>query len=208
MVFFGCTAIHIAIWAVNLPLQIALTILALVSIISFVADLRGIVMKVDVSEIVRINGASMKLAFEEAPPEREPVEGYVLDGDLSFTGTLTNANGILQLDGRLKSVYCSICYRCLGSVNGMLDLRIKENFVNSANEEQTDMYPYEGKVLDIGKALNDNIILNLPMKQLCSENCKGLCSKCGKNLNEAQCNCSEDGIDPRMEGLVKYFENL
>jgi uncharacterized protein len=167
-------------------------------------------MKVDVSEIIRINGASMQFDFEEAPQEREPVEGFTIDGTLSFAGTLTNTNGILQLDGRLKTTYSSICYRCLGAVDGKLDLKIKENFINSADADtvQNDMYPFEGKILELDKVLNDNIILNLPMKQLCSEDCKGLCSKCGINLNEAQCDCSEDDIDPRMEGLVKYFKNL
>jgi uncharacterized protein len=184
-----------------------LTILALVSIISFVADLRGIAMKVDVSDIMRINGASMEVDFEEAPSEREPAEGYRLEGTLSFKGTLTNTNGILQLDGRLKGAYSSECYRCLREVKKDINLKINENFINSGEAERTeDMYPFEGKVLELGKALKDNIILNLPMKQLCSKDCKGLCSRCGANLNETQCGCCENEIDPRMEGLGKYFE--
>jgi len=87
-----------------------------------------------------------------------------------------------------------------------LRLRVKENFSSSTDAEQNDMYPSEGKKLDISRALNDNIILNLPMKHLCSEQCRGLCSKCGANLNEVQCGCSDDSIDPRMEGLSKFFE--
>jgi len=165
-------------------------------------------MKVDVSDILTVNGASKKLEFEEAPPEREPVAGVILEGNLSFNGTLTNTNGILHLDGRLKAVYSSVCYRCLGAVKGSLDIKIKENFSNSADAEQADMYPYNDKLLDIDRALGDNIVLNLPMKQLCSADCKGLCGKCGKNLNEGQCSCGEDEIDPRMEGLAKYFEKL
>ena len=150
----------------------------------------------------------MELDFEEAPSYKEPAEGCLLDGKLSFTGTLTNTNGILQLNGNLMAAYSSECYRCLCAVSKALELRIKENFINSADDEQSDMYPFEGKVIDISKALNDNIILNLPMKQLCSNNCKGLCSKCGANLNEAECSCNKDNIDPRMEGLNKYFDNL
>lgn len=150
----------------------------------------------------------MELDFEEVPSETELAEGCLLDGKLSFVGTLTNTNGILQLDGRLKAVYSSECYRCLVTVSKVLELKIKESFISSAEAELADMYPFEGKVLDISKALNDNIILNLPMKQLCSNDCKGLCSKCGANLNEAGCSCSKDDIDPRMEGLNKYFDNL
>ena len=165
-------------------------------------------MKVNVSDIIRFNGASMELDFEEAPSERELADGCFLDGMISFVGTLTNTNGILQLDGRLNAVYSSECFRCLCTVSKVLGLKVKESFINSANVEQSDMYPFEGKTLDISKALNDNIILNLPMKQLCSNDCKGLCTKCGTNLNEVQCSCSEDDMDSSMESLNKYFDNL
>ncbi len=163
-------------------------------------------MKVDISDILRIDGTSLKLEFHEEPPERKPAEGFELTGDLEFAGTLTNTDGILHLDGRLKANYSSACYRCLSTVSKTLDLKIREDFISSADVGQSDMYPFEGKVLDISKALNDNIILYLPMKQLCSEKCRGLCSKCGANLNEVQCGCVGDDIDPRMEGLNKFFE--
>lgn len=165
-------------------------------------------MKVDISDIVRLNGASMELNFKEEPSEKELFDGCVLDGDITFSGSLTNKAGILHLDGRLLATYTSECYRCLSITSKELDLKIKEDFINSADAEQTDMYPFEGKILDIGKALEDNIVLNLPMKHLCSEQCKGLCSKCGSNFNVTQCDCGEDTMDPRMEGLNKFFEEL
>ena len=164
-------------------------------------------MKVDVSDIVGNNGASMGISIEEEPPEREPVKGYYLDGKLLFKGTITNRDNILLLDGNLKTTYKSECYRCLKPVGGALDIVVKENFTNSDDAEQNDMYYFNGKILDIGKALIDNIILNLPMKQLCSADCKGLCSKCGGNLNDSICDCSNDEIDPRMEGLKDFFKN-
>lgn len=165
-------------------------------------------MKVDISDIVRLNGASMELSFKEEPPEKELVKGCVLEGDITFSGRLTNEAGILHLDGSLLAKYASECYRCLSNTGKTLDLKIKEDFINSAQAGQSDMYLFEGKILDIGKALEDNIILNLPMKHLCSEQCKGLCAKCGANLNIKLCDCVEDTIDPRMEGLSKYFKEL
>jgi len=164
-------------------------------------------MKVNISDILRVNGASIELDFKEAPPENKPLEGYLLDGDLSFSGSLTNVNGIMQLDGRLNVVYNSECYRCLKTVKKVLELIIEESFINSDDAEQSNMYRFEGKVLDISKAFNDNIILNLPMKVLCSDDCKGLCINCGANLNEVRCGCSKDDIEPRLEGLNKYYDN-
>ena len=99
---------------------------------------------------------------------------------------MTNANGIMELDGWLRAEYGAVCCRCLGAMNKALKIKIAENFANSDDAEQMDMYSFKGKVLDISKALNDNIILNLPMKVLCAENCGGLCAKCGADLNREQ----------------------
>lgn len=164
-------------------------------------------MKVDVSDIIGNNGALMEITVEEEPVDKEPMEGYLLDEKLFFEGTITNRDDILLLDGSLKTTYKSECYRCLKPVGGTLNIRIKENFINSDDAEQNDMYYFNGKILDISKALSDNIILNLPMKQLCGNNCKGLCSKCGGNLNDTKCDCDSKEVDPRMEGLKNFFDN-
>ncbi|HOA54241.1 MAG: DUF177 domain-containing protein [Acetivibrionales bacterium] len=163
-------------------------------------------MKIDISDILVSDGADMKVDLTGVPLQQEPADGYIIEGDMSFCGTLTNNNGILHLAGWLEAVYKSACYRCLGEVSSRLRLKISENFTSNSDADKKDMYPFEGKMLDISRALNDNIILNLPMKHLCSDQCRGLCSKCGGNLNEVQCDCIDDGIDPRMEGLNKFFE--
>lgn len=165
-------------------------------------------MQVDVSAILRDNGASLELDFEKEPYEREPVDGYFIDGKISFKGKLTNRNGILLLEGQLDALYMTECYRCLKPLRNALKLKIKENFFERDNSEELSMYLFEGKMLDISKALNDNIILNLPMKQLCSVDCSGLCAACGANLNEVQCVCCNNEIDPRLEGLSRYFDKL
>jgi uncharacterized protein len=165
-------------------------------------------MKVDITDITRVNGASTRVEFEEAAPVGEPVAGYVLNTPVSFEGTLTNVNGILELDGRLKVGYRTECYRCLKAVEGQLDIRVRESFVNGKQDaEEIDAYAFEGKLLDMGKAIEDNIVLNLPMKQVCAEDCRGLCRSCGADLNETTCGCGEDPINPQMEVLSKFFNN-
>jgi uncharacterized protein len=163
-------------------------------------------MKVNVSDIIRINGASMQVDFIEEPSEKELAHGCVLDDKIRFSGTLTNELGTLHLEGRLQLNYGCECFRCLKPASKGLDIKISEGFIGSDKAEQSDLYPFEGKILDTDKALRDNIILSLPMKNLCSEECKGLCEKCGANLNEMQCGCVDDTIDPRLEGLSKFFE--
>ena len=60
--------------------------------------------------------------------------------------------------------------------------------------------------LDLDDFLYTEVIVNLPLKHLCSEDCKGLCAKCGKDLNEGDCGCPKKEIDPRLAILQKLLE--
>jgi uncharacterized protein len=62
---------------------------------------------------------------------------------------------------------------------------------------------YEGKVVDLDPILREQVLLELPEYPVCQEGCKGLCSACGKNLNEGECGCDRKVPDPRWAGLAK-----
>jgi uncharacterized protein len=78
------------------------------------------------------------------------------------------------------------------------------NVENSENEKIDVVYLHpETDKINIGEDVRDYALLALPMKKLCSEDCKGLCPKCGKNLNDGSCNCKDEKIDSRWEPLQK-----
>lgn len=60
--------------------------------------------------------------------------------------------------------------------------------------------------LELDEVVKTDIILELPAKFLCSEDCKGLCMKCGKNLNEGDCGCDKGSVDPRLEILKQLID--
>lgn len=162
----------------------------------------------DVSKILKINSASINIEFSEVIGDLNLVdEGFEFNNPVIFTGKLTNTGNAVELDGRLVSTYKAKCYRCLKETEMELALNIKERFVRAGESAGEDDYTFEGSQIDIGKALRDNIILNLPMKQLCSEDCKGLCFRCGKNLNEEDCSCTEESTNMNMEVLRNFFNN-
>lgn len=105
--------------------------------------------------------------------------------------------------------YEEACGRCLNLyeskketvLNGKL---VGETNVENEGEEENLIY-YTDNKLDLTEDIIDTIILNLPMKPLCSNDCKGLCQKCGINLNEEQCNCELEYVDPRFEKLKELF---
>jgi uncharacterized protein len=165
-------------------------------------------MKIDVSEIIKTEGASLDVKFEGPLEDLNSIGiDFKFDNSIYFNGQIENVIGILKLIGKLRVSYSTLCFRCLKEVSGCLDLAVNENFVTVDKGEGIEAYTYEGKFIEIDKVLVDNIILNIPMKQVCIEECKGLCQRCGSNLNEKPCDCKDDDINSNMEALKNYFKN-
>ena len=75
-------------------------------------------------------------------------------------------------------------------------------FIVRKDEEDFDDYiVVEGETLDLDELVYSDIVLLTPPKYVCSEDCKGLCPTCGKNLNEGECACDKQHTDPRLEAL-------
>jgi uncharacterized protein len=165
-------------------------------------------MKIDISSLLKADNASLDVEFNETLEElNEATDGFEFNDAVNFIGTLAKIGGIIKLQGKLKTTYAVKCYRCLKDISGNLDINVKENFVNSENNSDSEIYTYVGNNLEINTALRDNIILNLPMKQVCSEDCKGLCPNCGTDLNVGTCECKGNDINPKMEALKNFFNN-
>lgn len=76
--------------------------------------------------------------------------------------------------------------------------------------EQPDVYYLspETDTIDVSKDTSEYALLTLPMKCLCSDECKGLCAKCGKNLNLNKCECVEETANPMWEPLKKLKNDI
>ena len=105
------------------------------------------------------------------------------------------------------------CDRC--SSEYQTELKTKYRMVYLFGEEPVDSdaidisyLPLETDKIDISKDVRDYALLAIPMKKLCKEDCRGLCAKCGKDLNEGDCNCSTEVIDPRWLPLQELKNKL
>ena len=164
-------------------------------------------MKIDVSIIAKNSGTSLNIMFNENIADLKTYDdGFEFNNPVEFSGQLVNVSGVFKLSGYLKTGYIVKCYRCLKDIKGEMDLEIKEDFVNAEKSTDPEDYTYEGNAIIIDKALKDNIILNLPMKQICAESCKGLCALCGADLNIESCGCKGDTVNPQMETLKRFFK--
>lgn len=117
--------------------------------------------------------------------------------------------------GDVKAVLNIECSRCLEGFD--LNCEYPVDFIACAEKpviEDKDILDAEDYALfsdgdlqaDISDILRQALILSLPLKPLCSEECKGLCAQCGTNLNEQTCSCKTEYIDPRWEALQKLTQ--
>lgn len=74
-------------------------------------------------------------------------------------------------------------------------------------DDEMDMGFYQGEELDLQELIREQVMLNIQMKPLCDENCKGICSQCGTDMNTDTCSCEAKKVDSRLEILKKLLEN-
>ena len=101
------------------------------------------------------------------------------------------------------------CDRCLKEVEVPFSLDFEKHVnLEAEDDKESDETNYiDGYNLDVDKLLYNEILIGWPMKVLCSEDCKGICSVCGQSLNEGTCDCEDTGLDPRMSVIRDFFKN-
>jgi uncharacterized protein len=124
----------------------------------------------------------------------------------------------IRLKGKLDTSLEVVCARCLEpvvqEVAREFDLLYRPLGTDAGHEElsvtdaEAEIGYYQGEGLLLEDVLREQVLLALPLKTVCREDCKGLCPHCGKNLNEGQCSCAEEVEDPRWAALKEIRNKL
>ncbi len=144
-------------------------------------------------------------------PEIQPRQP--LTGDVTFMRTV---DGILAT-GHLRTVVEMECSRCLRAVVVPVDFDVEETFLPTIDVVTGHALPIpedvdpaalidEHHILDLSEVIRQDILLALPVRPLCREDCLGLCPVCGQNWNEGTCDCETAEPDPRWAGLEDWKE--
>ena len=150
--------------------------------------------------------------------DAEDTVSFLADVDfpspMKVSGEITNTAGYMRMTLTMSVDYVAQCARCLSPVTGQFTLDLEKtvaprNLLGDLDEDKLDEFAIiEDGFLDMDEQLREQLEMEFPMRFLCREDCKGLCPKCGKNLNEGECNCDHTEIDPRMEPLRKLLEQM
>lgn len=122
------------------------------------------------------------------------------------TGSVTESAGVLRLKVSVSLLYSASCDRCATEVSRQMDFEFSHILVNEISGDDNDeLIVLDDMKLDLDELLRTNVILSLPTKFLCRDDCKGICQTCGADLNKGACDCSTEKIDPRLEALKQLL---
>jgi uncharacterized protein len=124
------------------------------------------------------------------------------------TGRLSSAgSGRFYWHGRIEGDVALDCSRCLNETSAHVSDEAHIIFAETGDEETDDPDVYrldpKERELDLRPAIREEWVLAAPTFGLCRDDCKGLCTRCGTNLNEGSCDCDERSADPRWDALRK-----
>ena len=165
-------------------------------------------MFLDLHEIIEVPGGRVPFRCEL---DRERLEFPALvsfSGPVTASGEVRNAAGILQLDAVVEADLVVRCDRCTAEFPKTISLPVSAVLKADPDEDDyADLFPLEGDGVDVSDVLETCFILNMDQKFLCSEDCRGLCERCGRNLNDGPCGCGKS-IDPRMAVLSQLLDDI
>jgi uncharacterized protein len=109
-------------------------------------------------------------------------------------------DGGVAVTGRLSSLWEGECRRCMAPLDGELVTEVRELFRRGGGEDE-GTYPMAADHINIREMVSDALFAALPLLPMCREDCRGICPRCGTDLNVASCGCEEIRLDPRWSAL-------
>ena len=165
-------------------------------------------MRLELRDIVHSPGSTLQfsenvdlsdLCYGTSYPVSEPVHAE---------GTVRNTADVLMMKGTITTRIHGVCDRCAADFTRDVEIPIDVVLVEElSNEDSEDewVFPLEADTADLEEIVRTVFVLNLDSKLLCSPECKGICYRCGKNLNDGPCGCQKE-IDPRFAALRQLLE--
>jgi uncharacterized protein len=173
---------------------------------------------VNLAEIRKNFGLTRNYHFEEQfPPLSLMGEEITFSTPVLADVTVHNTGMVLQMKGSIRTRALLACGRCLKLVDYPIQIEFEIPYVHQddLNEigiqvepgEDPDNYEIFGEQpINLRDIITENIIMAIPMSFLCHPDCRGLCVQCGQDLNQAECDCQPEQIDPRLAVLQELLK--
>lgn len=160
----------------------------------------------ELEKIFNNEGSELPIEHDFDMSNYEVGDEHPISSPVKITGVVKNKTGIVMVDASAVLEYKTNCDRCAKPVERNYTIPVKHTLVTELNDDSNDDFTVIPTMrLDLDELVYEDVLLYLPAKFLCKEDCKGLCPICGQNLNESSCSC-EKPIDPRLEVLKQLLD--
>ena len=162
-------------------------------------------MQLDLRAVIEQPGAAVPFSYRLHLPDMDFPFGRPFAQPIDASGRVKNTAGLLTLEAVLSTTLHLTCDRCVRAYTEEMALPVVLTLAETLTEETDDeILPVQGDRVDLDEALIPPLILSMETKHLCFEDCRGLCPRCGHDLNDGPCKCPRE-IDPRLSALQAYF---
>jgi len=146
-------------------------------------------MKINLKQLFNIIGESKNIEYCIEPEELSGIKGYKFNEPVKITGRIFNKAGIVYLKYSIDAALLITCDRCLKELIRVYHFDCDHIVVPSLISDNYEYIVADGESIELNEIAVTDLLLQLPTKNLCREDCKGLCMVCGCDLNESECNC-------------------
>lgn len=162
-------------------------------------------MKIDLSSVIKVTGAEIAINGEVGFSDAQFLgESYRFSDPLKVLGKVYNNGQSLALELDVEGAMETNCARCLEPLVADVSFSIHELLSQreEGQKEDEDIILFDGYEIELDDIIADHFLMNVSGKYLCDEDCMGLCPVCGQNLNDGDCDCNKEYIDPRWQALA------
>lgn len=165
-------------------------------------------MLLDLSRIMDCPGASVPFEVSIDLSDLRYGNCYPIPEPVQAGGMVRNTAGVLVMTGKISGTLRGVCDRCAADFTADVEFPVDVVLVTElSNEENEDdgVFSLEGNSADLEDIVRTIFVLNMDSKLLCRPDCKGICFRCGKNLNNGPCGCQKE-LDPRFAALKQLLD--
>ena len=163
-------------------------------------------------ELENLEGSKGEFARVYQPDDLNPVDERVgLIAQAAVNGKVRLSRNEVFVNGHIDTRAQVECDRCLKPVELPVNADFTLEYISGSEyessqaaeltEAELSVSVFEGQALDVDEIVKEQILLAVPTRMLCREDCKGICPECGMDRNTGECNCVTNDIDPRWAAL-------
>jgi len=163
-------------------------------------------MRLNLKDIIHAPGKSKSFDFQLDYEQLDISDESPAVEPIRVSGQVRNVADALVLEGEAVTTLSLVCDRCLKPFEREMAVTLDTLLATEVENEDSDIILLDDNEIDLDELVREAFILDMDTKHLCSDNCKGLCSGCGVDLNHEECRCKPE-VDPRLASLAKLLED-